>query len=193
MTSNCNISDAEPLIFTNYESTLHQVFGEMFWKKELADAVLICDNRRIDVHKFILSASSSFFNNIFKKSNVNSLTISNVNRHDLYNVLQYIYTGQVKVQPYQVSSFIDATNKLSVPISCDELKDISINHGLSLTRSQPQDCQSSTLYRGILVLFDSNAFTILVIPLDADEGGRNQIPDSKGSNANKKFQIVSNH
>lgn len=144
MTTNSQAFEDDPLIFTNYDSKLRQFISGMLVNAELADAILICENRSFPVHKFLLSASSSFFNNMFKKTN--SLTIHDVKRRDLKRVLEYIYTGEIKLSAYQVPPFIDATKKLSVPISCDEMKNISTNHGLTFTRSQSQDCHSSKIH-----------------------------------------------
>lgn len=145
MTSKSNPSEDEPLIFKNYDSTLRQFFAEMYLNPELSDGMLICEDRRFRVHKFLLSASSSFFNNMFKKSS--NLLISNIQHRILKKVLEYIYLGQVKLTAKQVPLFIDATKKLSVAIGNqnDGMKNISMNDGPTITRSQSQDCHSGKI------------------------------------------------
>lgn len=135
--------DNEPLVFTNYKSTLYQCFADMFQNKELSDAILLCENHRIHVHKFLLSASSSFFNNMYKKPNKNILHITNVKYDDLLLVLEFIYKGQVALHPDKLNSFLDATNKLSVSIGCGKDALIQKQSKNSKLAIQSQDCNSS--------------------------------------------------
>lgn len=147
--------DLEPLVFTNYETILHKSFVDMFLNEKLTDGTLICDNRTIRIHKFLLSASSSFFNNIFKKYEGDcKVSIKNVSYDDLLKVLEYIYNGQATLHPSKVKSFIDATKKLSVTINDDEIRRISANiNGIKLDGSE-QDS-----YGGIkIALFESRFF-----------------------------------
>lgn len=126
-------NDAEPLVFKNYESTLLKSFADMFRKEELTDATLICANRRIRVHKFLLSASSPFFDNIFKMYKCEcKIFIKNINYDDLMNALEYIYNGQVAIQPSDFFAFVNAAHKLSIKISDDELQRVSTILGLSI-------------------------------------------------------------
>lgn len=145
MTSISETMDDEPFTFKNYNTTLYQCFAEMFNKKELSDAILVCDNHRIHVHKFLLSASSSFFNNMFKKPHNNNLNITNVKYEDLLRVLDYIYKGQVAVHPDKLSSFLDATKKLSVPVDSGEMQELLRISERNVKPSKPQDCNSSKI------------------------------------------------
>lgn len=118
-------NDEGPMVFTNYTTTLYKRFSEMFQKKELTDAILICENQRIHVHKFLLSASSSFFNKMFKKPHAHSIHINNVKYADLLTVLEYMYKGEVGLQQDKVAAFLDAAKKLSIrinshPSQCDD-------------------------------------------------------------------------
>ncbi|XP_055319722.1 uncharacterized protein LOC129577168 [Sitodiplosis mosellana] len=123
-------NDAELLLFTNYESTLHKSFVDMFRKEELTDATLICDSKRVRIHKFLLSASSSFFNNVFKKHGGDcNISIKNVAYDDLIKVLEYIYNGEAALHPTKVNAFIDAANKFSVTISGDKIQKVSAHLG----------------------------------------------------------------
>lgn len=117
MATSTDTSVGEPLNFANYETILHQSFAEMFDKEELTDAVLICNDKRIRVHKFLLSATSSFFNKMFKQpENHNRLVIKNVSSENLEKVLEYIYKGRVAIDPEKINSFFEAAKKLSVSI-----------------------------------------------------------------------------
>lgn len=127
MASAVDVNEVELMTFTNYDSHLYKSFTGMFCKKELTDTILICEERAIHVHKFLLSASSAFFDDMFKKHPGDcELPISIVNYDDLMLVLEYIYNGRVQLHSNKVSSFTDATNKLLVSIDFDELQMASI-------------------------------------------------------------------
>lgn len=145
MTSISETMDDEPLTFKNYNATFYRCFAEMFNKKELSDAILVCDNNRVHVHKFLLSASSPFFNSMFKKAQNNNLNIMNVKYEDLLRVLDYIYKGQVALHPDKVSSFLDATKKLSVTVDSGELQKLVGISALSVKPSKPRERNSSTI------------------------------------------------
>lgn len=115
-------TEADTMSFKDYSLKLHQSFLQMFRSQHLTDATLICEDRQIRVHKFLLSSSSSYFNKKFKKAkNADSLTIPNVKYGDLMNVLEYIYSGKVKIPSNEISSFIKTAGKLSIEIIHNEL------------------------------------------------------------------------
>lgn len=117
MATNTDTIVGEPLTFANYGTILHRSFAEMFDTEELTDAVLICNDKRIRVHKFLLSATSSFFNKMFKQpENHTRLVIRNVSSENLEKILEYIYKGRVAIDPEKMNSFFEAAKKLSVPI-----------------------------------------------------------------------------
>lgn len=134
--------DTDSLIFPNYDSMLHQSFVDMFIKGELTDATLICDNKRIQVHKFLLAAKSTFFKKVFNKpENIRKLEISNVNYDDLMTVLEYIYSGKVVLHPSNVASFMDATKQLSVAVDARSVAvDLTLSSidGFSVAQNQRQ-------------------------------------------------------
>lgn len=123
--------DAEPMMFTNFKPTLYKRFAEMFQLRQLTDAILICDNQRIHVHKFLLSASSSFFNRMFKKPTMNILHIRNVKYADLLTVLEYIYKGEVALPRERVGAFLGAAKNLSIPIDAKCIEAVSLKWGLT--------------------------------------------------------------
>lgn len=119
-------NDAELLLFTNYESILRKSFVDMFRKDELTDATLTCDGKRVRVHKFLLSASSAFFDNEFKKHKGDcNISITNVAHGDLMKVLEYIYNGEVALQHRAVPAFVDAAKQFSITINDDEMQRLS--------------------------------------------------------------------
>lgn len=123
--------DQEPMTFTNYKPALYKRFAEMFKRKDLTDAILICENQHIHVHKFLLSASSSFFNKIFKAPGTQTLHIRNVKYADLLTCLEYIYKGEVALQQNKVGAFLSAAKNLSIPITSDDIESVTLKYGLT--------------------------------------------------------------
>lgn len=131
--------DKEPMIFTNYKPTLYKRFAEMFHSKQLTDAILICENQRVHVHKFLLSASSSFFNRMFKKPGANILHIRNVKYMDLVMILEYTYNGEVALQQNRIAGFLNAANKLSIPINSKDIESVTLKCGLTFDQQNQDD------------------------------------------------------
>lgn len=130
------INDAEPMTFTNYKPTLYKRFAEMFHYKQLTDAILICENHRIHVHKFLLSAASSFFNRMFKKPNANILHIRNLKYADVLTVLEYVYKGEVALPQERIAAFLGAAQKLAIPINEKDIESVSLKWGLTFEQQQ---------------------------------------------------------
>lgn len=150
--------DAEPMIFTNYKPTLYKRFAEMFHLKQLTDAVLICENQRIHVHKFLLSASSSFFNRMFKKPNASILHIRNVKYVDLLTALEYVYKGELALPKERIGAFLDAAQKLSIPINEKDIESVTLKWGLTFeqqNQNQDDDPDTSKLYINIFRIYSS--------------------------------------
>lgn len=142
MASEMDINNKDPLIFTNYKTILQRSFVEMFRTDEFADAILICDGQRIRVHKFLLSAVSSFFDKMFKNhENNHKLLIKHVNYEDLMNVLTYIYNGRVDLHPEKMNSFFNAAKKLSVPTGFNEMSSSATSNDFAF--EQQKNCDVS--------------------------------------------------
>lgn len=119
--------DNRVVVFSKYESTLNRAFASMFQDNELTDATLICDNKPIRVHKFVLSAHSSYFDTVFRQNAGDcSIPIKNVSYDDLMKVLEYIYEGYVVIEPCALFSFVRAIAKLSISLDAAQMETISV-------------------------------------------------------------------
>ena len=74
------------------------------------------DGQHIQAHKLILSAGSSFFSDIFLKSNhVNMLIyLKGVSRNELESVLGFLYDGEASIAQEELKQFIMTGNELQV-------------------------------------------------------------------------------
>lgn len=167
-------NDAEPMTFTNYKPTLYKRFAEMFLSKQLTDAILICENQRVHVHKFLLSASSSFFNRMFKKPQMNILHIRNVKYVDLSMVLEYIYKGEVALSSKErVAAFIGAAWNLSIPLNEKDMEAVTLKWGLTFqhqnnepdTRKFIDTLSNETIWSNIVYCLSFHSTTQMMMML----------------------------
>ena len=72
------------------------MFQDLRTEKELFDVTLACDDGTIEAHKVVISASSSFFRNVFKKAKQPHpfIYLRGVDYQFLEALLDYIYTGK---------------------------------------------------------------------------------------------------
>ena len=81
------------------------------------DVTLVSDDQReFYCHKMILSACSTFFENILTRQNQSNLVLflSGIRSEDLENIINFVYEGFVNVSMADVKSFITASNVLGI-------------------------------------------------------------------------------
>ena len=85
---------------------------------EVHDVTLITDdNKIVSCHKIVLQIGSLFFRNIFKLQQMNNNPIVYLRGLDiayLENILEFLYTGQVKVPRIILENFIKVANDLQI-------------------------------------------------------------------------------
>ena len=83
------------------------------------DVTLACEDDQIEAHKLVLSACSSFFRNILKRNPHAHplLYLKGVKIEDLRNILEYMYSGEVRVESTLVTSFLQTAEDLQVRLS----------------------------------------------------------------------------
>ena len=82
------------LRWTDFATTVTSSFEVLRKEEDLFDMTLISDDEiQIPSHKLVLSASSTFFKSILKRSSSNHpfLFLGKVNSRILHSVLEYIY------------------------------------------------------------------------------------------------------
>ena len=99
---------------------------EIFRKQNLlCDAKIIVDDQELPVHRSILSASSSFFNDIFSRitgEDENKITLKNLNGRAMDDILHFIYTGEAYIHDDNVRQLLATANFLKL----DGLKEMTI-------------------------------------------------------------------
>ena len=83
-------------------------------KKELFDVTLVCEDEEIPCHKLVLSASSSFFRNMFSKHHNPLIYLVNINIKDLSKLVDFMYNGEVEIKEENIRSFLATAEILKV-------------------------------------------------------------------------------
>ena len=105
------------LRWNDFKTNVSSSFNVLRKEEELFDVTLVSDDEHhIAAHKLILSASSEFFKNIFKKANHSNplIFLSGVTSKELYRIMDYIYQGEVQLLQDDLDSFMEIANKLKI-------------------------------------------------------------------------------
>ena len=107
---------------SNYVGSFQQLRED----EELLDVTLVCEDETIEAHKVVLSACSSFFRNVLKKTKQNNpfIYLKGILHKDLVALLDYIYTGQAQVLAEDVDRFIQVGKDMQVKGLADEEKEV---------------------------------------------------------------------
>ena len=98
------------------ESERTEAFSNMLRNEELTDVTIACEDDQSQAHKVILSAASMVFRNIFNKNTHKHplLYFHDISKETMELILEFIYSGQVRVPLSSVESFFRAANNLKV-------------------------------------------------------------------------------
>ena len=105
------------LKWNDFQSTVSQSFDALRQDENFFDVTLVSeDELQLCAHKLVLSACSSFFKNILKKSvHQNPLIyLSGISSNNLKKILDYIYCGEVQLLQEQVDSFLELAKELKI-------------------------------------------------------------------------------
>ena len=105
------------LKWNDYHSNVAKSFRNLRNSSDFTDVTLVGDDQKlVYAHKVVLSSCSSFFNNILRQiSNTNPLLcIYGLDSSDIYNVLDYIYNGEVQIHQEKLDSFLKVAQRLQL-------------------------------------------------------------------------------
>ena len=101
----------------NFVLSVRNLFENLLLSNKYTDVTFVCeDGKQIQAHRFILTASSPFFSNIFSQSNDTSsfMFLQGVNSFELLAVLKFIYTGGTEVSENNVENFLETAKYLEI-------------------------------------------------------------------------------
>lgn len=99
-------------------SELGSIFTEMYKDKALTDCTLCVGQQKIDAHRIVLAASSSYFRNLFERPahpyNYPTITMDQAYFEDLKLVLEFMYKGEVLVPQDRYQQVLRLASSLEV-------------------------------------------------------------------------------
>jgi len=121
------------LLQQDESSDLNGAYQELRIAEELLDVTLACEDETLQAHKVVLSASSSFFRSLFRKTKQSSpiIFLHGVLYKDLTAMLDYIYTGETQILAEDMDRFIKVATDLKIKALSaidDEDKAENTNH-----------------------------------------------------------------
>ena len=100
-----------------FDSNVSKSFGIFRNEDYLHDVTLVGnDHKQLSAHKLVLSASSEYFRNILKNNKHPHplLCLEGVSSEDMGNMIDYIYTGEVKIYQDHVDRFLSIAQRLQL-------------------------------------------------------------------------------
>merc|ERR1712126_713888 len=105
------------LKWNDFKSNVSKSFGIFRNEEYLHDVTLVSDDQhQVTAHKLVLSASSDYFKNIFKKNKAANpfLCLDGVFSSDLTNILDYIYNGEVQIFQENLDRFLNVAQRFKL-------------------------------------------------------------------------------
>ena len=111
------MSEKFSLKWNDFHSNVSKSFEMLRNEEYLQDVTLVSDDDfQVKAHKLVLSASSSYFKNIFTKNiqpNI-LLCLEGTTKNDLQNILDYIYHGEVQIFQDNLNRFLNIAQRLKL-------------------------------------------------------------------------------
>ena len=115
------------LKWNDFQSNVTKSFEAFRNDEHLHDVTLVSDDQnQATAHKIVLSASSEYFNNIFKKNKISNpfLCLEGLSLTDLNNILDYIYYGEIQIYQEDLDRFLSMAQRFKIKglVGADEVK-----------------------------------------------------------------------
>ena len=107
------------LKWNEYTANIRSVFQELREDTDHVDVTLSCHDGQLHAHKVILSASSSIFRDLLRRSNLVQhnhpiIYLRGVHISDLRLVMDFVYRGEVSVSQEELDSFLSVSQELRI-------------------------------------------------------------------------------
>lgn len=109
-------SQAFCLRWNNFQSNMLDVFERLFLDERFVDVTLACEGQLIKAHKMVLSASSSYFHDIFTTTPCSHpvVIMRDIAAKDLRKILEFMYKGEINVNKQEIASLLTVAEVLHV-------------------------------------------------------------------------------
>lgn len=104
------------LKWSNHHSNMIDIFGRLLTNEALCDVTLACDGYSFKAHKIVLSASSSFFQNLFLENPCTHpiIILPELKYMDMKALVDFMYNGEVNVSESQLPKLLKAAENLRI-------------------------------------------------------------------------------
>jgi len=113
------------LRWNDFETNIKNALYELKEEKDFADVTLVCKDGKVEAHKVILSARSTFFQKILKENPHSKplIYLRGVKYSELNSVLRFVYCGEASIATANLDSFLALAEELEVKGLRDEDRD----------------------------------------------------------------------
>ena len=111
------MSEKFNLKWNDFSSNISKSFGKLRNEEYLQDVTLVGDDHtQFSAHKLVLSASSEYFKEVFKRNKHSNtlMCLEGLSKQDLENVLDYIYNGEVKIYQEELDRFLTVAQRFKL-------------------------------------------------------------------------------
>jgi len=105
------------LKWSDFQANASTAFASLREGGDFADVTLACeDGEQVDAHKVILSASSTFFQNLLRRNKHPHplIYMKGMKSEELVAVVDFIYYGEANVYQENIDSFLEVAQELSL-------------------------------------------------------------------------------
>jgi len=118
-----NERDPEELFrlkWNDFTDNVMSTMSDIRHEEDFFDVTLAIDGRQLRAHKLILSACSAFFRKILRTNPAPNpvLVLWDVSFHDMLNILDFMYNGEVHVKQANIQNFLAVAEKFRVRGLC---------------------------------------------------------------------------
>ena len=103
--------------WNEFQSCTRDTFRNLLLDTYFTDVTLVCeDGKQLKAHKVILSACSSFFNNILVRNHHDNMLIylKGIKYKDLEAIIKFIYLGQISIKEGDLEDFMKTAKELEI-------------------------------------------------------------------------------
>jgi len=102
------------LRWNDFQFSISQSFQE--FREDLVDVTIFCGKKKVEAHRLVLCACSAVFKELILKNTATnpSILLFDVELVELYNLLDFMYKGEVSVSQDRLQKFLDLAEKLEV-------------------------------------------------------------------------------
>jgi len=104
------------LRWNDHQTLLHGVCDSLLTSEKFADVTLFCEGMSLKCHKFLLSACSSYFEQIFSETELDHpiIILKDVVYWEMQALLHFIYRGELTTDENKLGSLIELARSLHI-------------------------------------------------------------------------------